>query len=63
MEDGELKASIFELTKKVEDLTKSIDSLTAISTDLFNNDQHDIMQTLNGSLQELIKLLEQRPIR
>ncbi len=58
--DDKLVESINDLKLSVENLTESINSLTTIQTDIFNSNNHDMMQTLNGSLQELIKTMESR---
>jgi hypothetical protein len=58
--DKELLQAIKTLTTSVDKLQQSVDSNTAALKDLFNSDPHDMMRELNGSLQELIKELENR---
>ena len=58
MDNQELIATINKLDGSVKELTAAINSLTASHKDMMNSDPHDMMQTLNGSLQELIKTLE-----
>ena len=58
--DKELIEAIKTLTSSVDELKSTIFTNTARMEDLMNSDPHDMMQTLNGSLQELIKTLESK---
>ena len=57
MEQDLIKA-IKKLTTEIEDLKSAIFTNTTRMEDLMKSDPHDMMQRLNGSLQELIKTLE-----
>ncbi|MBK7883919.1 MAG: hypothetical protein IPJ81_09005 [Chitinophagaceae bacterium] len=64
MAEEKLIEAIVTLTDSINNLTESVEKLHTIETDKFNTDNSfDMMQTLNGSLQELIKELEQRPLK
>ena len=64
MNEKELSEAILGLMDSIDSLKESIDKLHTIETDQFNTDNSfDMMQTLNGSLQELIKELERRAIK
>jgi hypothetical protein len=64
MSEKQLITAITDLQTAVYSLKESIDKLHTIEMDKFKTDNSfDMMQTLNGSLQELIKELEGRPIR
>jgi len=56
--DKDLIEAIKTLTSSVDELKSAIFNNTTRMEDLINSDPHDMMQTLNGSLQELIKTLE-----
>jgi hypothetical protein len=58
--DKELIEAIKMLTTSVDELKSAIFTNTTRMEDLMNNDPHDMMRTLNGSLQELIKTLESK---
>lgn len=63
MSEKKLISAIEDLQGSIYNLKDSVDKLHAIQKDIFNSDPHDMMQTLNGSLQELIKTLEMRPLK
>ena len=64
MSEKQLIAAIDDLKGAIYSLKESVDKLHTIEVDKFKTDtSHDMMSRLNGSLQELIKELEQRPIR
>ena len=58
--DKELIEAIKTLTSSVDELKSAIFTNTTRMEDLMNSDPHDMMRTLNGSLQELIKTLESK---